>query len=64
MFASIHPPDFKPLVDELLAESRAHSVDPTDALRLVIERHGLSDYEGVCLFSALKTASRESEFEE
>jgi hypothetical protein len=62
MFASIHPPDFKPLVEELLAESRAHRADPTEALRLVIERHGLTDYEGVCLFSALKNASRESEF--
>ena len=60
MTASLRTPDFKFLVDQVLTETRRNGGDTPEALRVVIERHGLSDYDGVQLFSAMMASVREA----
>ena len=54
------PLDFSALIEEVLSATRSNTVQQADALRSVIERHNLSDYDGVRLFSAIMTVVRES----
>ena len=54
------PVDFQTLIQQVKSEMYANHLEPDDALRCVIERHNLPDWEGIRLFSALMNAAREA----
>jgi hypothetical protein len=53
-------PDFKTLIEQVHAAIHSSGIHHAEALRLVIEHYELSDEDSVRLFSAVKSAIRES----
>ena len=54
-----HPLDFQILVQQVQSEIYANHREPDEALRCVIERNDLPDWDGIRLFSAIVNAARD-----